>query len=301
MSIGMVIGVGIVFFLVQVGLMGLWVFLFLLVIGYLVMYLFQWLFINMLVELLECKDYLSVISGYLGKNWGILLGVFYFVMLVIWMFVYFIVIINDSVFYLYIFGVMEGLLLDSFFYGLVLICILVVIFLCGEKLLFKISIGMVLIKLLVVVVLGVLMVGMWYLYNVGLLLLLGLLVKNVIIMLLFILMLILFIQMLSLMVIFYCLWEKFIEVVWYKVLWVMNIVFGILFVIVFFYVVLFMLVMGYDEVVKVYEQNIFVLVIVVQFISGDGVVWVKVVSVIFNIFVVMIVFFGVYLGFCEAM
>lgn len=301
MSIGMVIGVGIVFFLVQVGLMGLWVFLFLLVIGYLVMYLFQWLFINMLVELLECKDYLSVISGYLGKNWGILLGVFYFVMLVIWMFVYFIVIINDSVFYLYIFGVMEGLLLDSFFYGLVLICILVVIFLCGEKLLFKISIGMVLIKLLVVVVLGVLMVGMWYLYNVGLLLLLGLLVKNVIIMLLFILMLILFIQMLSLMVIFYCLWEKFIEVVWYKVLWVMNIVFGILFVIVFFYVVLFMLVMGYDEVVKVYEQNIFVLVIVVQFISGDGVVWVKVVSVIFNIFVVMIVFFGVYLGFCEVM
>lgn len=55
------------------------------------------------------------------------------------------------------------------------------------------------------------------------------------------------------MVIFYCLWEKLIEVVWYKVLWVMNIVFGILFVIVFFYVVLFMLVMGYDEVVKVYE------------------------------------------------
>lgn len=107
--------------------------------------------------------------------------------------------------------------------------------------------------------------------------------------------------MLSLMVIFYCLWEKLIEVVWYKVLWVMNIVFGILFVIVFFYVVLFMLVMGYDEVVKVYEQNIFVLVIVVQFISGDGVVWVKVVSVIFNIFVVMIVFFGVYLGFCEVM
>lgn len=255
----------------------------------------------MLVELLECKDYLSVISGYLGKNWGILLGVFYFVMLVIWMFVYFIVIINDSVFYLYIFGVMEGLLLDSFFYGLVLICILVVIFLCGEKLLFKILIGMVLIKLLVVAVLGVLMVGMWYLYNVGLLLLLGLLVKNVIIMLLFILMLILFIQMLSLMVIFYCLWEKLIEVVRYKVLWVMNIVFGILFVIVFFYVVLFMLVMGYDEVVKVYEQNIFVLVIVVQFISGDGAVWVKVVSVIFNIFVVMIVFFGVYLGFCEVM
>lgn len=151
------------------------------------------MFINTLVELLECKDYSSVISGYLGKNWGILLGAFYFVMLVIWMFVYFIVIINDSVFYLYIFGVTEGLLLDSFFYGLVLICILVAIFLRGEKLLFKISIGMVLIKLLVVAALGVSMVGMWYLYNVGSLSSLGLLVKNVIITLSFILTSILFI------------------------------------------------------------------------------------------------------------
>lgn len=40
MSIGMVIGVGIVFFFVQVGLMGFWVFLFFFIIGYLVMYLF---------------------------------------------------------------------------------------------------------------------------------------------------------------------------------------------------------------------------------------------------------------------
>lgn len=40
MSIGMVIGVGIVFLLVQVGLMGLWVFLFLFIIGYFVMYFF---------------------------------------------------------------------------------------------------------------------------------------------------------------------------------------------------------------------------------------------------------------------
>lgn len=142
---------------------------------------------------MECKDYFSVISGYLGKNWGILLGVLYFVMFVIWMFVYFMVIINDSVFYLYIFGVMEGLFFDSLFYGLVLICILVVIFLCGEKLLFKIFIGMVLIKLLVVVVLGVFMVGMWYLYNIGVLLLMVLLIKNVIIILLFMLILILFI------------------------------------------------------------------------------------------------------------
>ncbi|QGY25616.1 hypothetical protein F4W66_15070 [Escherichia coli] len=124
--------------------MGLWVFLLSSVIGYPAMYLFQRLFINTLAESPECKDYPSVISGYLGKNWGILLGALYFVMLVIWMFVYSTAITNDSASYLHTFGVTEGLLSDSPFYGLVLICILVAISSRGEKLLFKISTGMVL-------------------------------------------------------------------------------------------------------------------------------------------------------------
>ena len=108
MSIGMAIGAGIVFLPVQVGLMGLWVFLLSSVIGYPAMYLFQRLFINTLAESPECKDYPSVISGYLGKNWGILLGALYFVMLVIWMFVYSTAITNDSASYLHTFGVTEG-------------------------------------------------------------------------------------------------------------------------------------------------------------------------------------------------
>ena len=56
MSIGMAIGAGIVFLPVQVGLMGLWVFLLSSVIGYPAMYLFQRLFINTLAESPECKD-----------------------------------------------------------------------------------------------------------------------------------------------------------------------------------------------------------------------------------------------------
>lgn len=68
MSIGMAIGAGIVFLPVQVGLMGLWVFLLSSVIGYPAMYLFQRLFINTLAESPECKDYPSVISGYLGPG-----------------------------------------------------------------------------------------------------------------------------------------------------------------------------------------------------------------------------------------
>jgi serine transporter len=297
MSIGMAIGAGIVFLPVQVGLMGLWVFLLSSIIGYPAMYLFQRLFINTLAESSECKDYPSVISGYLGKNWGILLGALYFVMLVIWMFVYSTAITNDSASYLHTFGVTDGLLSENPFYGLVLICILVAISSRGEKLLFKLSSFMVLTKLLVVAALGVSMVGMWHLYNAGALPPMGLLIKNAIITLPFTLTSILFIQTLSPMVISYRSKEKSREVARHKALRAMNIAFGVLFVTVFFYAVSFTLAMGHDEAVKAYEQNISALAIAAQFFPGS---WATVVSVILNIFAVMTAFFGVYLGFREA-
>ncbi len=300
MSIGMAIGAGIVFLPVQVGLMGLWVFLLSSIIGYPAMYLFQRLFINTLAESPECKDYPSVISGYLGKNWGVLLGALYFIMLVIWMFVYSTAITNDSASYLHTFGITKGLLSNNPFYGLVLICILVAISSRGEQLLFKVSSLMGLTKLLVVAALGLSMVGLWHLYNAGTLPPAGLLIKNAIITLPFTLTSILFIQTLSPMVISYRAKEKSIEVARYKALRAMNIAFAILFITVFFYAVSFTLAMGHDEAVKAYQQNISALAIAAQFISGDGAGWVKVVSVILNIFAVMTAFFGVYLGFREA-
>ncbi|EOC1311348.1 amino acid permease [Cronobacter turicensis] len=299
MSIGMAIGAGIVFLPVQVGLMGLWVFLLSSLVGYPAMYLFQRLFINTLAESPECKDYPGVISGYLGKNWGILLGALYFVMLVIWMFVYSTAITNDSASYLHTFGVTEGVLSENPFYGLALICVLVALSSRGEQLLFRVATGMVLTKLLVVAALGVSMIGLWHLYNTGALPPVGLLIKNAIITLPFTLTSILFIQTLSPMVISYRSREKNSEVARYKALRAMNIAFGILFVTVFFYAVSFTLAMGHDEAVKAYQQNISALAIAAQFIS-DGGAWVKVVSVILNIFAVMTAFFGVYLGFREA-
>ncbi|ARD17925.1 amino acid permease [Edwardsiella piscicida] len=300
MSIGMAIGAGIVFLPVQVGLMGLWVFLLSSVVGYPAMYLFQRLFINTLAESPECRDYPSVISGYLGKNWGILLGALYFVMLVIWMFVYSTAITNDSASYLHTFGVTEGLLSENPFYGLALICVLVAISSRGELLLFKLSSFMVLTKLLVVAALGIAMVGVWHLYNVGALPPLGLLVKNAVITLPFTLTSILFIQTLSPMVISYRAHCKSREVARYKALRAMSIAFGVLFVTVFFYAVSFTLAMGHDEAVKAYQQNISALAIAAQFIDGGAGNWVTVVSVILNIFAVMTAFFGVYLGFREA-
>ncbi|THA10044.1 amino acid permease [Rodentibacter pneumotropicus] len=297
MSIGMAIGAGIVFLPVQVGLMGMWVFLLSSVIGYPAMYLFQRLFINTLAESPKCQDYPSVISGYLGKNWGILLGALYFVMLIIWMFVYSTAITNDSASYLHTFGVTDTLLSENPFYGLILICILVAISSRGEKLLFKLSSFMVLTKLFVVVALGFSMIGMWHLYNIDALPPAGLLIKNAIITLPFTLTSILFIQTLSPMVISYRQKEVNREIARRKALRTMNIAFFILFTAVFFYAVSFTLAMGHEEALKAYEQNISALAIVAQFFPGS---WATYVGMILNIFAVMTAFFGVYLGFREA-
>ena len=154
MSIGMAIGAGIVFLPVKIGLVGLWVFLVSSVIAYPAMYLFQRLFINTLAESPECKDYPSVISGYLGKNWGFFIGILYFIMLVIWVFIYSTALTNDSASFLHSFGVTKTVWSHNPFYGLVVICIMVAIASRAEKILFRISTVMVLTKLSVVTFLG---------------------------------------------------------------------------------------------------------------------------------------------------
>lgn len=297
MSIGMAIGAGIVFLPVQVGLMGLWVFLLSAVIGYPAMYLFQRLFINTLATSPECKDYPSVIKGYLGKNWGIFLGALYFIMLIIWVFVYSTAITNDSASFLQSFGVTDTLLSKNPLYGLGLICFLVALASRGEKLLFKIASGMVLTKLLVVAFLGLLMISRWDLANVGAMPPLGDLLRDTIVMLPFTLTSILFIQSLSPMVISYRSHEKSIEVARYKAMRAMNIAFGILFVTVFFYAISFTLSMGHEQAVRASQANISALAMAAQ---DGGQQSVKIFSLILNIFAVMTAYFGVYLGFREA-
>lgn len=297
MSIGMAIGAGIVFLPVQVGLMGLWVFLLSGIIGYPAMYMFQRLFINILAESPECKDYPSVISGYLGKNWGMLLGGLYFIMLVIWVFVYSTAITNDSASFLQSFGVTKALLSENPFYGLALICGLVALASRGENLLFKISTFMVLTKLGVVAVLGLLMVDKWDINNIGAIPATGDWLKDAVVMLPFTLTSILFIQSLSPMVISYRSREKSLAVARFKAMRAMNIAFGVLFVVVFFYAVSFTLAMGHDQAVRASEENISALAMVAQGMQGQTL---KLLSLTLNIFAVMTAYFGVYLGFREA-
>lgn len=302
MSIGMAIGAGIVFLPVQVGLSGLWVFLLSSAVGYPSMYLFQRLFVNTLADSRECTDYPGVITSYLGKNWGIGLGMLYFVMLLIWVFVYAEAITNDSASFIHTFGWSSGLLNNDPLYGLALIIFLVAVASRGEKLLFRVATFLVLTKLCVVAFLGAAMVPSWNLANIAALPPLGELIRKSVIMLPFTLTSILFLQSLSPMVISFRAKTDCIEVARFRAMRAMNIAFGILFVTVFFYAVSFTLAMGHDAAVRASRENISALAMVASMMTGNGghSMVVQVLSLILNIFAVMTAFFSVFLGFSEA-
>lgn len=297
MSIGMAIGAGIVFLPVQVGVMGLWVFLLSSIIGYPAMYLFQKLFINTLAESKKCTDYPGVIEGYLGKNWGIGLGVLYFLMLVIWVLVYSLAVTNDSASYLHSFGITEGHLNDNSFYGLGLICILAFIGSKGEKLLFKLSGFMAVTVLSLVAVMAVLLIARWDMANIPAIGDFGSMLKNAIITLPFTLTSILFIQSLSPMVISYRSHERSIEVARYKAERAMKIAFSILFVIVFFFAVSFTFAISQEQATEAMNKNISALAIIAHYFPGS---WATVAGIVINIFAVVTSFFGVFLAFQEA-
>ncbi|HIF9421121.1 TPA: hypothetical protein ACX6SA_001179 [Photobacterium damselae] len=297
MSIGMAIGAGIVFLPVQVGVMGLWVFLLSSIIGYPAMYLFQKLFINTLAESKECTDYPGVISGYLGKNWGVALGILYFLMLVIWVLVYSLAVTNDSSSYLHTFGITEGHLNQNAFYGLALICILAFIGSKGEKLLFKLSGFMAITVLTLVGVMGVLLISRWDFNNIPAMGNMGTMIKDAIITLPFTLTSILFIQSLSPMVISYRSHEKSIEVARYKASRAMTIAFSILFVVVFFFAISFTFAINQEQAHEAMQQNISALAIIAHYFPGS---WATITGIVINIFAVVTSFFGVFLAFQEA-
>ncbi|MDK8100413.1 aromatic amino acid transport family protein [Winkia neuii] len=297
LSIGMAIGAGIVFLPVKVGIIGVWVFLVSAIIAYPAMWLFQRLFINTLAHSKKCEDYPSVIAEYLGKNWGILLGLLYFIMLVIWVFVYSTAITNDSASYLKTFGITKTNWSSNPLYGLAIVCALVVIASRAEKVLFRISSVMVITKITIIFLLGVVMIPRWNIANIGTFPDMGYLIKQTIVLLPFTLTSILFIQSLSPMVISFRSHNKNIEVARYKSVRAMNIAFFILFTVVFFYAMSFNLVLGHDQAVQAANENISTLAIAARNLDGA---WVQILSVVLNIFAVMTAFFGVFQGFKEA-
>lgn len=297
MCIGMAIGAGIVFLPVQVGRVGLWVYIISGVIGYPALWLSQRLYVNTLALAPKCENYPSVIAGYLGKNWGFLFGFIYFVMLMKGIFTYSIASTRDSASFLHTFGVTDTLLSDTPLWGLAVLCVLVLLASRGEKALFKIASGMVLTKLGVIIALGLVMIPHWDLDNVVAFPELGYLVKEVIIMMPFTITSLLFSQCLSPLVISYRGHHDNIAVAKYKSLRAMNIAYIVLFLAVVFYAISFNLTMSQEEAIIAFHNNISALAMVAQS-SGTTV---QIFSFVLNIFAVVTAFFGAFLGFKEAL
>lgn len=300
MSIGMAIGAGIVFLPVQVGLVGIWVFLLSSVIGYPAMYLFQKLFINTLAKAKSANSYPDAIESYLGKNAAFFLSILYFLMIIIWMFVYTTAINNDSGSYLQTFNVTEGNLSKNPIYGLAIIIILIALATRGEKFLFNFSGFMAVSVLSIIAVIGLLMIPMWDFNNIKEITNTKDLIKEAIITLPFTLTSILFLQSLSPMVISYRAHNKSIEIARKKALRAMNIAFILLFVIVFFYAISFTFAMSPEQAIRAKEENISALAIVAKsFGSNESGDWHIYFGMLLNVFAVLTSFFGVYLGFSE--
>lgn len=226
-----------------------------------------------------------------------MLGVLYFFMLIIWIFVYSTAITNDSASYLQTFGVTKELLSQKPLYSLILISCLVLLASGGEQFLFKISTFMVIVKLGIVAFLGIVMIQLWNPAHIGKLEFSSTLLKQGIVTLPFTLTSILFLQTLSPMVIFYRAREQSPEIARRKALRVMNIAFLILFVTVFFYAISFTFALGRTEAQLAFQHNISALAITAQFFPPGLVV---ILGIALNICAVVTAFFGVYLGFHEA-
>lgn len=297
MSIGMAIGAGIVFLPIEVGIRGIWVFLLSAAIGYPSLYLFQRLFINTLAESKTCQDYTGIISEYLGKNWGIALGVLYFIMQAIWVFIYSESVTNDSASYLHTFGITKTVWSKNPFYGLVLIIVLVFIASRSEKLLFKLSGFMATSVLLIVLVMGLLIIPDWNFSNIEAFPPVGQLIKNAIITLPFTMTSIIFLMSLSPMVISFREKNRSAKVARYKAQRAMRIAFLLLFGVVFFYAMSCSLVISQESAKAAAAENISSLALIAEHIPGDSV---KIVGVIVDIFAIMTSFFAVFLAFREA-
>lgn len=297
LCIGMAIGSGIVFLPVQVGIKGLWVFILSVIIAYPGVYFLQSLYLKTLSESPECDDYTSVITSYLGPNWGVGLSIAYFLMLLKGMLTYSLAITFDSASYLHTFGISQTLLSDYFWYGLVVLVIMVSIAAQGEKLLFKVAGPMVLFKLGIVVMLGVVMVPHWNMNNIPSFPALVPLMRDTLLTLPFTLFSILFVQILSPMNVAYRKVEPNRLIANYKAVRAHRIAFAILVVSVLFFAFSFSLVLGHEEAVHAFEQNISALAMATKVIPGAVV---RIMTTLLNIFAIMTAFFGIFLGFQEA-
>lgn len=297
MCIGMCLGAGIVFLPIQVGLSGLVVFILVAIVGYIVSYQNQKLYLDVLAEAPICEDFAGIISGYLGKNWGFFLGILYFIFTAMLLFLYSTAITNDSASFLVTFGVTETPLSQNVFYGLGIICFLVLIASQGEKLLMKVSSGMVFTKAAVIAILGLIMIPQWDLANVLIPPDFTYVAKNFAVMLPFIAMSIGFFVGLGPVVIYFRKETDNKVVAHYRAKRVFNTTYLFLVGLIVFFTISFNLALNHDQAVQAYSANISALALAAQ--NMDGAV-VKILNLILNIFAVVTAYFAMFLSFRDS-
>jgi serine transporter len=301
LCIGMAIGAGIVFLPVQVGLTGLWVFAASVLLAYPALYMMQQLYLQSLSASPTADNYANIITQYLGKNWGIFLGVVYFLMLLKGMLTYSLAVTFDTAKYLQSFGVTTGLLSDSPLFSLAILCLLVMVAAQGEKVIFKISAPLVLFKLGVVVLLGLVMVPFWDMgANVPPLPAASDLKKfaiDTILTVPFTLFSILFVQILSPMNIAFRKVEPDARIATYRAIRANRIAYIILALSVLFFATSFSFALSHEQALSAKAQNISALALAGSVIPGNGVLYM---STALNVFAILTAFLGIYLGFEEA-
>lgn len=299
LCIGMAIGGGIVFLPVQVGLKGVWVFLASLVLAYPALYMLQELYLKTLSKSPKCDDYTGVITHYLGKNWSFILSILYFLMLLKGMLTYSLAVTFDSAAYLHSYGISDNNLSQNSWYALAILAGLVAIAAQGERLLFKVSGPLVLMKLFMLIFMGIAMIPSWSINNIGDFPEIKNFIADTILTLPFTLFSILFVQILSPMNIAYRNRESNSLVATYKAIRVNRIAYTVLAIIVVFFALSFTFTLSYEQAQDAAAQNISALAIAIasQVIPGKVI---AIFSILLNVFAIISSFFGIYLGLNEA-
>ncbi|ECB4180958.1 transporter [Salmonella enterica subsp. enterica serovar Java] len=298
LCIGMAIGAGTVLMPVQIGLKGIWVFITAFIIAYPATYIVQDIYLKTLSESETCDDYTDIISHYLGKNWGIFLGVIYFLMIIHGVFIYSLSVVFDSASYIKTFGLTEVDLSQSIIYKVAIFAVLVAIASGGEKLLFKISGPMVVVKVGIILIFGFAMIPHWNLDNISAFPAASVFFRDVLLTIPFCFFSAVFIQVLNPMNIAYRKREPDRVLATRMAIRTHRISYITLIAIILFFSFSFTFSISHEEAVSAFEQNISALALAAQVIPGHII---HITSTILNIFAVLTAFFGIYLGFHEAL
>ena len=292
LCIGMAIGAGTVLMPVQIGLTGIWVFIVAFIIAYPATYIVQDIYLKTLSESETCNDYTYIISNYLGKNWGVFLGVIYFLMIIHGLSVVF-----DSASYIKTFGLTETDLSQSIIYKVAIFAVLVAIASGGEKLLFKISGPMVVVKVGIIIVFGFAMVPHWNFANISAFPEASVFFRDVLLTIPFCFFSAVFIQVLNPMNIAYRKRVADRVLATRMAIRTHRISYITLIAVILFFSFSFTFSISHEEAVSAFEQNISALALAAQVIPGQII---HITSTVLNIFAVLTAFFGIYLGFHEA-